>query len=123
MAAKIIRENESAIRGLIKDEIHCDDNWTFINCATAVSIIEETAASISSDNMNGQILASVVPGAYPMVFNEPYGVILGMAPWNAPLILGLRSIVAAVAAGNTVIFKVSQDNQEPQGKWPHICDG
>ena len=57
--------------------------------------------------MNGQITHSVIPGSYPMILNEPYGVILGIAPWNAPLILGMRSVVAAIAAGNTIVFKVS----------------
>ena len=44
--------------------------------------------------------------SYAMVFNEPMGVVLGIAPWNAPILLGLRALVAPLAAGNTVIFKV-----------------
>lgn len=44
--------------------------------------------------------------AQALVFKEPLGVVLGIAPWNAPLILGIRAVAAAVAAGNTVILKV-----------------
>lgn len=43
-----------------------------------------------------------------MVLREPYGVTLGIAPWNAPMILGWRAVLAAIAMGNTVIFKVSE---------------
>ncbi|KAL1908369.1 hypothetical protein Sste5344_005897 [Sporothrix stenoceras] len=43
-----------------------------------------------------------------MVVKEPYGVILGIAPWNAPYILGIRSVVYALAAGNTCILKGSE---------------
>ena len=93
---------------MVKEEIHCGDDWTDIQVHGAIGVIEETAAAMSSETMNGQIPPSIVTGAYPMVFNEPYGVILGMAPWNAPLILGFRSICAPLATGNTVIFKVSR---------------
>ena len=56
--------------------------------------------------MNGQIPSTLIPGSYALIFNEPYGVVLGIAPWNSPLILGCRAFCAAVAAGNTAIFKV-----------------
>lgn len=40
-----------------------------------------------------------------MVVKEPYGVVLSIAPWNAPYILGLRACLAPLAMGNTVILK------------------
>ncbi|KKY13622.1 putative aldehyde dehydrogenase [Phaeomoniella chlamydospora] len=106
--AQKIRENERPIRAMIKEEIHCNDFWTMIQYLGGLSAIEETAAAISSETMNGQIPYSIVPGAYPLVFNEPLGVILGIAPWNAPLILSLRAICAPLATGNTVILKGSE---------------
>jgi acyl-CoA reductase-like NAD-dependent aldehyde dehydrogenase len=39
---------------------------------------------------------------------EPVGVILGIAPWNAPIILGCRAIATPLACGNTVILKASE---------------
>lgn len=35
----------------------------------------------------------------------PCGVCLGIAPWNAPLILGVRAIAAPLLCGNTVLLK------------------
>jgi benzaldehyde dehydrogenase (NAD) len=35
-----------------------------------------------------------------MALKEPVGVILGIAPWNAPIILGVRAIAVPLACGN-----------------------
>ncbi len=40
-----------------------------------------------------------------MVYREPYGVSLIIAPFNAPVILTLEPLMAALAAGNTAIVK------------------
>ncbi|CRG89111.1 hypothetical protein PISL3812_06146 [Talaromyces islandicus] len=37
--------------------------------------------------------------------SQPYGVVLGIAPWNAPHTLGMRACLFPLAAGNTVILK------------------
>jgi len=39
---------------------------------------------------------------------EPYGVTLHIAPWNYPFQLSLTPLVGAVAAGNTVVLKPSE---------------
>src|SRR5690606_20867195 len=39
---------------------------------------------------------------------EPVGVILGIAPWNAPIILAVRAMATALACGNSVILKASE---------------
>ncbi|MBT8036456.1 MAG: aldehyde dehydrogenase family protein [Verrucomicrobiae bacterium] len=39
---------------------------------------------------------------------EPFGVVLIMSPWNYPVQLSLSPLLAAVAAGNTVILKPSE---------------
>jgi acyl-CoA reductase-like NAD-dependent aldehyde dehydrogenase len=38
-----------------------------------------------------------------LVLKEPYGVVVGMAPWNAALLLGLRAVATPIACGNTVV--------------------
>ncbi|KNG85202.1 putative aldehyde dehydrogenase [Aspergillus nomiae NRRL 13137] len=45
------------------------------------------------------------PGHSALVVREPYGVVTAIAPWNAPYILGLRSCLLPLAAGNTVVLK------------------
>lgn len=70
-------------------------------------MIEETAALITADSFNGSIPSTNIPEAHALVYNEPLGVVLGIAPWNSPLILGMRAVLAPVATGNTAILKVS----------------
>ena len=38
---------------------------------------------------------------------SPYGTVLLMSPWNYPVLLSLSPLVAAIAAGNTVVLKPS----------------
>jgi aldehyde dehydrogenase (NAD+) len=42
------------------------------------------------------------------VRRDPYGVVFIIAPWNYPIQLSLSPLIAAVAAGNTVILKPSE---------------
>jgi acyl-CoA reductase-like NAD-dependent aldehyde dehydrogenase len=57
-------------------------------------------------------LADVVPAPKPgfrrFVRREPLGVVLVLAPWNYPFLTAVNAIVPALAAGNTVILKHSE---------------
>jgi acyl-CoA reductase-like NAD-dependent aldehyde dehydrogenase len=69
--------------------------------------LEECAALLTTGVLSGLVPTVGDPEAHAVVVKEPLGVVLGIAPWNAPLILGVRAVAAAVGAGNTVILKVS----------------
>src|SRR6476620_2724724 len=43
-----------------------------------------------------------------MAVRQPLGVCVGIAPWNAPVILGVRALAIPIACGNTVVFKASE---------------
>lgn len=58
--------------------------------------------------IQGTIPTSRDEGKSVIVLQEPYGVVLSIAPWNAPYILGMRSLLGPLAMGNTVIFKCSE---------------
>ncbi|KAJ5208744.1 hypothetical protein N7449_003123 [Penicillium cf. viridicatum] len=71
-----------------------------------VLFIKEFAGRISTiegiaPNVSGE-------GEGAIVYKEPYGVILSIAPWNAPFILGTRAVALPLAAGNTVVLKGSE---------------
>ena len=55
------------------------------------------------------MIPSDKPGTLAMALREPAGVVLGIAPWNAPVILGVRAIAMPLACGNTVVLKASRD--------------
>lgn len=76
------------------------------NVPLTIENIRDVAGRISS--INGAIPQTATPGQGAFVFKEPWGVILGIAPWNAPYILGVRAMLFAIAAGNTVVLKGSE---------------
>src|SRR2546423_14387632 len=44
-----------------------------------------------------------------MAVRQPVGVVVGMAPWNAPVILAARAVATPLAYGNTVVLKASEE--------------
>ncbi|TVY15504.1 Salicylaldehyde dehydrogenase [Lachnellula arida] len=106
--AKLLREKEDEIKLLMQLEINCSSMWSTINVEDSIKIIEEAAALTTSLALNGIAPQSHSTSVQALILNEPLGVILGIAPWNSPLILGFRAVVAPVAAGNTAILKGSE---------------
>ena len=80
--------------------------WLGFNVMLAAGMLRE-AASMTTQ-INGEILPSDVPGNMAFAVRRPCGVVLGIAPWNAPVILGVRAIATPLACGNTVILKASE---------------
>jgi benzaldehyde dehydrogenase (NAD) len=81
--------------------------WGGFNVMLAAGMLRE-AASLTTQ-VAGEVIPSDVPGSLAMGVRQPAGVVLGIAPWNAPVILGVRSIATPLACGNTVIFKGSEN--------------
>lgn len=80
--------------------------WAGFNCMLASGMIREAAAMTTQ--ISGEIIPSNVPGSLAMAYRQPVGVVAGIAPWNAPVILGVRAIAMPLACGNTVILKASE---------------
>ena len=80
--------------------------WAGINVALAAGILRE-AASLTTQ-VAGEVIPSDRPGCVSMAVRRPAGVVLGIAPWNAPVILGVRAVAAPLACGNTVVLKASE---------------
>jgi benzaldehyde dehydrogenase (NAD) len=53
-------------------------------------------------------IPSQIPGKRAKAIRQPVGVVVGIAPWNAPVILGVRAVAAPLAYGNTVVLKASE---------------
>lgn len=87
-------------------EIGATEGWARFNLMLAASMVREAAALTTQ--INGEVIPSDKPGCIAMTVREPAGVVLGIAPWNAPIILGVRAIAVPLACGNTVILKASE---------------
>jgi acyl-CoA reductase-like NAD-dependent aldehyde dehydrogenase len=87
-------------------EIGATAGWAMFNLTLASGMIREAAALTTQ--IGGEVIPSDKPGCLAMTLREPVGVILGIAPWNAPIILGVRAIAVPLACGNAVILKASE---------------
>jgi acyl-CoA reductase-like NAD-dependent aldehyde dehydrogenase len=72
----------------------------------AIAACRDIAGRISS--VCGSVPAVAREGQSAMVWKEPYGVVLGVVPWNAPYFFGIRSAATAIATGNTTVIKSSE---------------
>ena len=81
--------------------------WAGFNVFLAAGMIREAAALTTQ--IAGEVIPSDVPGSLAMGIRQPAGVVLGIAPWNAPVILGVRAICVPLACGNTVVLKGSEN--------------
>jgi gamma-glutamyl-gamma-aminobutyraldehyde dehydrogenase len=60
------------------------------------------------DKINGEI-APTPEGTLGLIHKEPVGVVAAIVPWNFPLMIGAWKIAPALAAGNSVVLKPSED--------------
>src|SRR3569833_1391816 len=86
-------------------EVGATAGWAMFNLMLAGGMLREAAALTTQ--ITGDVIPSDKPGCVAMALREPAGVVLGIAPWNAPIILGVRAIAVPLACGNPDILKAS----------------
>jgi len=59
-------------------------------------------------NMHGPVAGEYLDGFTSMIRRDPVGVIGSVAPWNYPMMMMAWKIAPAIAGGNTVVFKPSE---------------
>ncbi len=57
---------------------------------------------------HGALAGEYLPGYTSMIRRDPVGVIASIAPWNYPLMMAAWKLAPALAAGNTVVLKPSE---------------
>lgn len=90
----------------MKAETGSTAGWAGFNCMLAANMMRE-AASLTT-LVAGETIPSDKPGCMALAVRAPVGVVVGIAPWNAPVILGVRAIATPLACGNTVVLKASE---------------
>ena len=105
-AAEALEKRRDQFVQAMQDEIGATAGWAMFNLMLAAGMTREAAALTTQ--VSGQVIPSDKPGCLAMSIREPVGVVLGIAPWNAPIILGVRAIATPLACGNSVILKASE---------------
>ena len=105
-AAEALEQRREPFVQAMMDEVGATAGWAMFNLMLAASMTREAAALTT--RIGGEVIPSDKPGCLAMSVREPVGVVLGIAPWNAPIILGVRAIATPLACGNSVILKASE---------------
>src|SRR4051794_9785125 len=105
-AADTIEDRADSFVSRMDQELRASEPWARFNVRLGAGMIREAAALTTQ--IAGEVIPSDKPGLLSLALREPAGVVLGIAPWNAPVILGCRAIATPLACGNTVILKASE---------------
>ena len=105
-AADLLESRAAQFATILSTETGATGGWGHFNVHLAAGMLRE-AASMTTQ-ISGEVIPSDVPGSLAMGIRQPAGVVVGIAPWNAPIILGVRAIAMPLACGNTVILKASE---------------
>ncbi|RPE72110.1 acyl-CoA reductase-like NAD-dependent aldehyde dehydrogenase [Pacificibacter maritimus] len=105
-AADNLEARGDDIAKAMAEEVGATAAWAGFNVMLAAGMLREAGSMTTM--IKGEVIPSNRPGSLAMAIRQPAGVVLAMAPWNAPVILGVRSIAMPLACGNTVVMKSSE---------------
>jgi acyl-CoA reductase-like NAD-dependent aldehyde dehydrogenase len=105
-AADLLEARTPDFITVMMEEIGSTAGWAGFNVYLAAQMLRE-AASMTTQ-VSGETIPSEIPGSLALSIRQPVGVVLGIAPWNAPVILGVRAVAMPLACGNTVVLKASE---------------
>jgi acyl-CoA reductase-like NAD-dependent aldehyde dehydrogenase len=107
-AADKLMERQAEIAGVVTQETGGTFGWGMFNVMLAAGMLQEAGAQ--AQKVADEEIPSHIPGKKARAVRQPVGVVVGIAPWNAPVILGTRAVAAPLAYGNTVVLKASEES-------------
>jgi len=104
--ALALDENRAKFISLAKEEIGAAASWTNFNIDLSIEILQQAQTIGSSLECTHQV--NPTTGVSYTIKRCAAGVVLGIAPWNAALVLATRSLAMPLSCGNTVVLKGSE---------------
>lgn len=107
-AMSIVERRKDEIIGWLVRETGC----TLLKAGVEWSALRAgmLEASAMPSRIEGRIMPIDAKGKRSFVYREPLGVIGVISPWNFPLHLSNRAVAPALAAGNAVVVKPSEES-------------
>jgi acyl-CoA reductase-like NAD-dependent aldehyde dehydrogenase len=112
-AAQLMEDRSQEFAQIVADETGGTFGWGMFNVMLATGMLRE--AGVHAAAVHDEEIHSHISGKRMRAVRQPAGVIVGIAPWNAPVILGTRAIAAPLAYGNTVVMKASEASPRTHG--------
>lgn len=102
-AISILESKREELVPLMVAEHGCTHLKANVELAIATGFMREAATYPA--RMREETRPSIIPGKENRLYRLPVGVVGVIAPWNFPLHLAMRSVVSALATGNSVVLK------------------
>ena len=106
-AADILQSRAEDIAHSVTEETGGTFGWGMFNVQLASGMLREAGAQ--AYGLIGEVIPSDVPGKLAMGVRAPAGVVVAIAPGNAPVILSTRAVATPLAYANTVVLKASEE--------------
>src|SRR5262249_46344810 len=107
-AAELLGGRPAEIAALVTEETGGTLGWGAFNVQLAAGMLAYYAGQAGAPAAEEHEIPSHIPGKRAKAVRQPVGVVVSIAPWNAPVILGARAVAAPLAYGNTVVLKASE---------------
>ncbi|MFK7876024.1 MAG: aldehyde dehydrogenase [Paracoccaceae bacterium] len=91
---------------LAAKEVGASQAWTSFTIDLAIGMLAHVASLTPA--LEDREVVDPQSGKHSIIRRQPAGVVLGMVPWNAPIVLGVRAVAGALMCGNTVVMKGSE---------------
>lgn len=104
--ASHLGERTDELAAIAAKEVGATASWTAFNIQIAQATLRHAATL--ADAIGESLYTAEGQQRRYIKLTKPVGVVLGIAPWNAPVTLAVRAVAAPLALGNTVVLKGSE---------------
>lgn len=105
-AAQNVEARTDVLVEAMRAETGASEDWARFNCRLAADMLRQAAPL--AHRIGSTAAGTSVDGVVSRHERRPAGVVLAIAPWNAPVALAARAVAAPLALGNTVVLKGSE---------------
>jgi aldehyde dehydrogenase (NAD+) len=106
-AAAVVEQRRTEIVDCLIDESGSTFGKSMFEVSYVVDLLQSAAGECR--RVSGETLPMTMPGQLALTVRRPLGVIAGITPFNAPLLLAMKKVALALAAGNTFVLKPSEE--------------
>jgi acyl-CoA reductase-like NAD-dependent aldehyde dehydrogenase len=107
-AADILEQKLPEFCEVMAAEVGSSELWARFNVLGSAALFREAAGLATQ--IQGETLPTDKPGTLSLTIRQAAGVVLSIAPWNGPVLLGARAMAYPIVCGNPVIFKASENS-------------